>query len=160
MHKYYNKPLGKAPIQEIFAGASYYGGGGSPVVITNNRMTYEARTYAKKLGVEIIADAEWLEIKQVFQSKKNINPNAHKGLMGIIIASILKSEKYVLDSVAESLQEPLTDKQQLKLELISKFDEAEECTKEAARLQQNASQFTQRAITLQKEALLRNLGFK
>ena len=56
--KYFNKPLGKAPIQEVYAGTHYYGNNAKPVVITNNRVTVDARVYAKRLGVEIIADAE------------------------------------------------------------------------------------------------------
>ena len=68
--KFFNKPLSKAPIQEVYAGTHYYNNGAAPVVITNNRVTAEARIFAKKLGVEIIADAEWTEIKQVIDSKK------------------------------------------------------------------------------------------
>ena len=56
--KFFNRPLSKAPIQEVFSGTHYYGNGGRPVVITNNRVTTEARVYAKRLGVEIIGDAE------------------------------------------------------------------------------------------------------
>lgn len=69
--KFFNKPLSKAPIQEVYAGTHYYNNGAAPVVITNNRVTAETRIFAKKLGVEIIADAEWTEIKQVIDSKKN-----------------------------------------------------------------------------------------
>lgn len=49
--KYYNKPLGKGPIQEVYSGAAFYNNIGKPVVITNNEVTFNARTYAKKLGV-------------------------------------------------------------------------------------------------------------
>ena len=85
--KYFNTPLGKHPIQEVYAGTNYYGGNGKPVVITNNKVTVDARVYAKRLGVEIIADAEWVELKQVFKARKLINPNPHKGMLGIILAS-------------------------------------------------------------------------
>ena len=63
--KYYNTTLGKHPVQEIYAGAKYFEptvGKGTPVVITNNRVTREARVFAKQLGVEIIGDAEWREL--------------------------------------------------------------------------------------------------
>ena len=66
--KYFNTTLGKHPIQEVFAGSHYYeetSGKGAPVVITNNAVTREARLYAKRLGVEIIADAEWNEIRGI-----------------------------------------------------------------------------------------------
>lgn len=52
-----------------------------------------------------------------------------------------------------------TDREQLKLEIISNFDAAEEYIKEAARLQQSAAQYQQKAMTLQKEALLKNLDY-
>lgn len=156
--KYYNTTLGKAPIQEVFTGTYYYGNGAKPVVITNNRVTADARIYAKRLGVEIIADAEWLEIKQVYKTKKIINPNPHKGLMGILLAYIVRDKDYLNEAVKDTPKIP-SDHEVLKLELINNFDEAEEYIKEAARLQQAASQCQQRALTLQKEALIKNLGY-
>lgn len=41
--KFFNKPLSKAPIQEVYAGTHYYNNGAAPVVITNDRVTAEAR---------------------------------------------------------------------------------------------------------------------
>lgn len=38
--KYYNKPLGKHPIQEAYTGAAFYNNIGKPVVITNNEVTF------------------------------------------------------------------------------------------------------------------------
>lgn len=61
--KYYNKPVGKTPVHEVFAGTAFHKDYGRPVVIVNNTMTYEARRYAKELGVEIIAEPEWAEFK-------------------------------------------------------------------------------------------------
>ena len=156
--KYYNKPLGKAPIQEVYSGTQYYGNSGKPVVVTNNRMTADARVYAKRLGVEVIAEAEWKEIMQVSDTRKIINPNPHKGLMGIIIANITRNREYLISAV-QDIPNPPTDKAQLKLELINKFDEAEEYVKEASYYQQRAAEYQQRALTLQKEALLRNLEY-
>ena len=156
--KYYNKPLGKAPIQEVYSGTQYYGNGGKPVVVTNNRMTADARVYAKRLGVEVIAEAEWKEIMQVSDTRKIINPNPHKGLMGIIIANITRNREYLISAV-QDIPKPPTDKEQLKLELVNKFDEAEEYVKEASYYQQRAAEYQQRALTLQKEALLRNLEY-
>ena len=49
--KCYNKPLGKGPIQEIFAGTAHHKDYGEPVVITNNYVIFEARRYAKDLAV-------------------------------------------------------------------------------------------------------------
>lgn len=156
--KYFNTTLGKHPIQEVYAGANYYGGNGRPVVITNNRVTADARVYAKRLGVEIIAEAEWTEIKQVFQAKKVINPNVHHGLLGIIVGAGSRNPDYVIQAVKKAAPVP-TDREQLKLEIINNFDAAEEYIKEAARLQQSAAQYQQKAMTLQKEALLKNLDY-
>ena len=91
--KYFNTTLGKHPVQEVFAGANYYegtAGKGTPVVITNNRITREARMYAKRLGVEVIGDGEWKEFRQVIKDGQVINPNTHHGLFGLIISHLLK----------------------------------------------------------------------
>ena len=54
---------------------------------------------------------------------------------------------------------PPTDKEQLKMELMSTFDEAEEFIREAAYYHQKAAQCSQKAMSLQKQALLRNLDY-
>lgn len=160
--KFFNRPLSKAPIQEVFSGTHYYGNGGRPVVITNNRVTAEARVYAKRLGVEIIGDAEWTEIKQVKDTQKIINPNIHTGLMGLLIAHIVRDRDY-LKQVGNELN--LTDnaaassKEQLKTNLINDLDEAEKYMKEAAYFQQKAANYSIKALSLQKKALLRNLDY-
>ena len=160
--KYFNRPLGKAPIQEVYSGTHYYDNGATPVAITNNRVTAEARVFAKKLGVEIIGDAEWTEIKQVIDAGKVINPNVHIGLMGLLLSFITQDRNY-LNSVMKSLkgdvQKAPSDKEQLKLELVSALDEAEEFIKESAYYQQRAAQCSQKALSLQKQALLRNLDY-
>lgn len=160
--KFFNKPLSKAPIQEVYAGTHYYNNGAAPVVITNNRVTAEARIFAKKLGVEIIADAEWTEIKQVIDSKKIANPNVHGGLMGILLAFITSDSGY-LKMVSSAIQKTdlkaPSDKEQLKLELLSAFDAAEEFIRESAYYQQKAAQCSQKALSLQKQALLKNLDY-
>ena len=148
--KFFNKPLSKAPIQEVYAGTHYYNNGAAPVVITN------------KLGVEIIADAEWTEIKQVIDSKKIANPNVHGGLMGILLAFITSDSGY-LKMVSSAIQKTdlkaPSDKEQLKLELLSAFDAAEEFIRESAYYQQKAAQCSQKALSLQKQALLKNLDY-
>lgn len=160
--KFFNKPLSKAPIQEVYAGTHYYNNGAAPVVITNNRVTAEARIFAKKLGVEIIADAEWTEIKQVIDSKKIANPNVHGGLMEILLAFITSDSGY-LKMVSSAIQKTdlkaPSDKEQLKLELLSAFDAAEEFIRESAYYQQKAAQCSQKALSLQKQALLKNLDY-
>ena len=103
------------------------------MVITNNKVTVDARVYAKRLGVEIIADAEWVELKQVFKARKLINPNPHKGMLGIILARVCNNQSY-LEASVQGTPAPLTNKEQLKLEIINDFEAAEEYLKEAARL--------------------------
>lgn len=156
--KYYNQPLGKHPIQEINTGVDYYKlkGKVTPVVITNNRVTAEARVYAKEVGVEILADAEWKEIRTVIGTKKIINE--HIGLLGIILAHIVRDKDYLRHSLGKTKEISRT-KEQLKLEIINDFDAATIYVQEAARLQQEASKYQQKALKLQKEAFLRNLDY-
>lgn len=156
--KYHNKPLGKPPIQEAYSGAAFYDNIGKPVVITNNEVTFNARIYAKKLGVEIIAYAEWEEIKEACISKKA--KNQHTGLMGIIISSAIKSSEYALQAVeTKHIIPDLSDKDKYKLQLQSDFDMAEEYLKEAERLQQKAIKNQRMAFERQKKAILANFDY-
>lgn len=157
--KYYNKPLGKGPIQEIFAGTAHNKEYGRPVVVTNNTVTFEARCYARDLGVEIIAEPEWNEFEQIIRNGKVDNPNQHKGLFGIMIASYLNNRDYLGKALPDADEEKAKNKNELKIQILSEFDEAEECVKEAAYLQQKAAQFQQRALDIQKRALLRNITY-
>lgn len=152
--KYYNKPLGKTPIQEVYSGTHYYGNDGTPVVITNNHVTVEARLYANKLGVEIISDYEWVEFKQAINGELK-DPLQRTGLFGIILGQALKDDTYILNAVtSESTVEEISDIEQIKLQIKSDFDEAEECVKEAAYLQEQAAKYSQRALRIQQKAIL------
>lgn len=164
--KYFNTTLGKHPIQEVYAGANYYAdsnGKGIPVVITNNRVTREARLYAKRLGVEIIGDAEWQELKLIRDTNAVTNPNTHKGLLGLIIAKQLEymgngqSADYLKSVLASDEPTGDIDDEGLALRIKSDFDEAEEFIKESARLYYRATQNQQKAMTLHKQAILRHL---
>lgn len=84
IRKFYNRPLGKTPIQEVYSGTHYYGNDGTPVVITNNHVTVEARLYANKLGVEIISDTEWVEFKRLMYGELTYTPQG-TGLFGIML---------------------------------------------------------------------------
>ena len=132
--KYYNKPLGKGPIQEIFAGTAHHKDYGEPVVITNNYVTFEARRYAKDLAVEIIAAPEWEEFRRINIEGRVDNPNQHTGLFGLMIAVLLKDKDYFDKVITSTEGEKIKNKNELKLQIISEFDEAEECVKEAAYL--------------------------
>ena len=154
--KYYNTPLGKAPIQQVFTGTSYYNNGGIPVVITNNSVTYEARLYAKELGVEIIADIEQEEMRQVIKTKTLINRNQGK-LLSIMYAIIIHDKTLIPD--IQSKEPKRSNKEELIKEITSKYDMAEEMSKEAARLSLEAANKTQESLRLQKEAMLMNLEY-
>lgn len=154
--KYYNTPLGKAPIQQVFTGTSYYNNGGIPVVITNNSVTYEARLYAKELGVEIIADIEKEEMRQVIKTKTLINRNQGK-LLSIMYAIIIHDKTLIHD--IQSKEPKRSNKEELIKEITSKYDMAEEMSREAARLSLEAANKTQESLRLQKEAMLMNLEY-
>ena len=154
--KYYNTPLGKAPIQQVFTGTSYYNNGGIPVVITNNSVTYEARLYAKELGVEIIADIEKEEMRQVIKTKTLINRNQGK-LLSIMYAIIIHDKTLIPD--IQSKEPKRSNKEELIKEITSKYDMAEEMSREAERLSLEAANKTQESLRLQKEAMLMNLEY-
>lgn len=155
--KYFNKPLGKEPIQEVFTGTHYYNNGAIPVVITNNSVTRNARLYAKQVGVEIIADMEWIEISDVEKTKVVTNRN-HGTLMSTIL-SLITSDDSLLPSKANEKKPEQTDKERLRLEIISTYDKAEELSREAARLTLEAANKTQESLKLQKEVMLFNLEY-
>ena len=158
--KFYNKPLGKAPVQEIFAGTAFHRGegGGKPVVFTNNYMTKDARTYARQLEVEIISKPELDEIKEAARRRMESDPIQHRGLLGILMGVALKSSKYIT-SALNDVEDAPKDKNELQQLIISEFDEAEECVKEAAYLQQKAARYQQRALDIQKRVMLRNITY-
>lgn len=146
--KFHNKSIDNSSIHQIFGGTAYYDNGGTPVVITNNTATTEARLVAKKLKVEIIADAEWTELQQVYNSKRVINH--HQGLMGMIISYMVGNPDYL---AIENARDNLTPQQhseieQFKLNLATMFDEAETHMKEAMSLQIKAAQHQQCAISI------------
>ena len=157
--KYYNRPIGKTPVHEVFAGTAFHKDYGRPVVIVNNTMTYEARRYAKELGVEIIAEPEWAEFEDIIKTGTVSNPNPRDGLFGLMIASLLNDKSYIPQSLTKEDTEKAKNKQEMKLQIISEFDEAKELSKEAGRLQLRASQYQERALEIQKRALLRNLTY-
>ena len=155
--KYYNTTLGKGPIQQVFTGTSYYNNGGIPVVITNNSVTSEARLYAKELGVEIIADIEQEEMKQVMKTKTLINRNQGK-LLSIMYA-IITNDHSLIPDIQSQEKVVRSSKEELIKEITSKYDMAEEMSKETARLSLEAANKTQESLRLQKEAMLMNLEY-
>lgn len=156
--KYYNKPLGKEPIQQIFAGAHFMRSDAYKVVMTNNDVTFEARQFAHKLGVEIISHTE-MELFNHVGRTGELPAQRRTGLLGILIGIIIEDPKYMTFAVKKHKNAPPDTKEKLVKQLTDEFDEAEECTREAARLQQRAADYAQRALHLQKEALLKNLEY-
>lgn len=162
--KFYNRPVGKTPVQEVYTGCQYFGGDGYPVVITTNRMTAEAKAYAKKLGVEVITEFQLNELEIAVKQKKKINTNS-TGLFGLIVALNFRDTDSVVHAVRVYEKEPIadiekpTDKEQLKSELLSAFDQAEILLQEAAEKQAEVFKVQQQALSLQKSALLKNLEY-
>ena len=159
--KFYNKPVGRAPVQEVCTGNLYYGNDGHPVVITNNRMTVGALAYAKAVGVEVISQFDFDEFCAVVRNKLAVNDiSSHSGLLGIMLGRYLKSDAYICNAIkCYEGKEKLSDKVRngLREELIGQFDKAEELLRESSELRQMAEIKERQALDLQKKALLRNL---
>ena len=126
-------------------------------MITNNSVTFEARLYAKELGVEIIGDIEQEEMRQVFKTKTLINRNQGK-LLSIMYARLMNDPGLIPDIQSQE-KVVNSNKEELIKEIISKYDMAEEMSKEAARLSLEAANKTQESLRLQKEAMLMNLEY-
>lgn len=67
-----------------------------------------------------------------------------------MIASLLNDRSYIPQSLTQEDTEKAKNKQEMKLQIISEFDEAKELSKEAGRLQLRASQHQERAREIQK----------
>ena len=81
--KFYNRTIGKLPVQEVFSGKHYFGDDGYPVVITNNYISNKANQYAKKLNVEVITGFQLKELIEL-EKTKEVKDCDYKGLMGTI----------------------------------------------------------------------------
>lgn len=155
--KYQNKTLSMRPVQEVFTGTHYRGADGVPVLITNNHVSYEAGQYAKALGVEIIAAPEWIELKEAYRNKHITNLN-RTGLAGILIGTLSGDQEFVAHNLEIPIITP-NDRDILKATTIDEFDKLLEYRKEADRLRQQASVIEQKAIIIQREEMLKHLGF-
>ncbi len=155
--KYQNKTLSMHPVQEIFTGTHYRGADGVPVLITNNHVSYQARQYAKALGVEIISVPEWIEIKDAYRNKHIINTD-RTGLTGILIGILSGNQEFATHNLRAPVVKP-DDRNVLKATIIDEFDKLLEYRKEADRLRQQASVLEQKAIIMQREKVLNHLGF-
>ena len=160
--KFHNRPVGKTPIQEVYTGCRYFGNDRYPVVITNNRMSSETKAYAKQLGVELITGHQFNEITLFAKTRKIVNEN-YTGLMGIMLGKLAQRPD-LFDKAVNSYHktpvenEPISDKEAFKIELMNTFDQANMLLQESAELQMRANACQQQAMSLQKEALLKNLN--
>ena len=160
--KFHNRPVGKTPVQEVYTGCNYFGNDGYPVVITNNRMSSETKAYAKQIGVELITEYQLNELSLLLKTGKIVNEN-YTGLMGIILGKLTRRLDLFEKAVKAYNKEPIknvetTDKEKLKNELINTFDQVDLLLQESAELQMRSNACQQQAMSLQKEALLRNLN--
>ena len=162
--KYYNKTLGKQPIQEVYTGTQYYCNGATPVVFTNNYITVEAREYAKQLGVEIFSQYELQLIKAYIDSKgKDPNKPNLTGIAGILFARMIRNNDF-MEQVVKQIHhdrnpEVPENRNELKLQIVSDFDQALEFEKEASKLELQASERRQKAMEIQKRAIIRNIDY-
>lgn len=127
-----------------------------------NCMSSETKAYANRLGVEVITEYQLNEISLLLKTGKIVNEN-YTGLMGIILGKLTKRQDLCKKAVKaydkkHNKIEETTDKEQIKNELINTFDQANLLLQESAELQMRANACQQQAMSLQKEALLRNLN--
>lgn len=155
--KYQNKTLSMHPVQEIFAGTHYHGGDGWPVLITNNHVSYGARKYANALGVEVIGASEWIELKEAYRNKHIINSD-RQGLSGLLIGILSDNQEFVTNNLQTSIVKA-DNSEVIKSIVIDEFDKLLKYRKEADRLRQQASILEQKAIIMQREEMLKHLGF-
>ena len=83
--------------------------------------------------------------------------------MGIMLGKIAQRKDLFIKAVNSYNREPVTDepisdKEAFKIELINTFDQANILLQESAELQMRANACQQQAMLLQKEALLKNLN--
>lgn len=83
--------------------------------------------------------------------------------MGIILGKLARRLDLFEKAVKAYNKEPIknvetTDKEKLKNELINTFDQVDLLLQESAELQMRSNACQQQAMSLQKEALLRNLN--
>jgi len=162
-----NNVIGAEPMQEVYTGWVLRGKDGYPVVITNNSITQGARAIARELGIEVIGRPEWEELNLAYRKRKIYN-KCRYGLMGMMIAASLQNQTH-LHLSAQNLIVPepkpsIESSQDTHLEhqkqiIKEKFDTALSCEQEAAQFEQKASQLRQMSLTLQKEAILKNLDY-
>ena len=96
-------------------------------------------------------------MRQVIKTKTLINRNQGK-LLSIMYAKIMNDPGLIPDIQSQE-KVVRSSKEELIKEITSKYDMAEEMSKEAARLSLEAANKTQEALRLQKEAMLMNLEY-
>lgn len=140
--KYWNKAVGKSAICEVFTGSYYYKNAGSPAVVTNNRVTKAARDYAKALGVEIIADKEWREIKSVSQA--GTIKIQRSGLLAVIEGIITSNS----ESIKIGMQPIIAAKQATPDPTENQTKELLDLVGRGVELQSQGAELIQRAIAI------------
>ena len=110
----------------------------------------------------IITEYQLNELSLLLKTGKIVNEN-YTGLMGIILGKLTRRLDLFEKAVKAYNKEPIknvetTDKEKLKNELINTFDQVDLLLQESAELQMRSNACQQQAMSLQKEALLRNLN--
>lgn len=160
--KFYNRTVGKLPIQEVFSGSHYFGNDGYPVVITNNYMTSGTKIFANGLNVEVITGYQLKELLTLETTKESIE-NTYEGLLGILFRKAIGKDTDTQNSIITCVEIPvpnkeIPNKEVLEKEITEAFEQANIILQEAAELQMKAFARQQQALLLQKEVLLKNLN--
>ena len=153
--KYHNKAVGMDAIHQAYSGTQIKGNNGYPVVITNNRVTAEARKAAKKLGVEIIAAPEWQEL-QDSATDDTIYNREHRGLMGLLLSASVTDMEFS-QAVTEELMNPTpieaAETSGHQRELDAKKQILKEIYDEALLLEQEAAEYERKASYNRKASI-------
>lgn len=157
--KFYNRTVGKLPVQEVFSGSHYFGNDGHPVVITNNYMASGTKMFANGLNVEVITGYQLKELLNVETTKEK----RYKGLLGILFRKAMGKDANTQNSVESCGERQVTnreilDRKALEKEITEVFDQANIILQEASELQMKVFARQQQALLLQKEGLLKNLN--
>ena len=157
--RYHNKVIDSTAVQTVVAGTLFHKNGGSPVVITNNFFTADAREYADKTGVELIGRSEWDILDNIVINHAPKPSYEIKGLLGIMIGVKIKDPNYIKNAVTKRKTKKEKDNEKFIRILTSKLDAARRQALEAAKYSAKADECRLKSLELEKEALEENFKF-
>lgn len=157
--KYWNKTVDKSPIQEVIAGAKFLGEKGVPVVVTNNSFTIGAKEYAKRLGVELISELDWIELERTNEVRAVVHSEP-RGLLGIMLGLLAQDRGIIEKSLPVPVRSAEMYTEEMRFnEVMDTFNKSQALLREASESQLHTDRIRQAAITLQKEAFFKVLRY-